>query len=220
MGLGQSSHETELDRVLPTQVIIDGGSAPMASQDVRAFNPIKSNLSLTKKRFPISLLQCSCDNWRIKLSFKLEETCHVIFTYFGEEKLHLKGIGPGEAVDVFSPSLEAKAVSVVVKVQNTDNTLNINLALLTKTKVSVTTQQASISGQLFEVENMYGLSTEKRCIICMGDEVTVAFQPCRHACMCSDCADNLSSRDLRKCPVCRAHATGLIKLSISNNQKR
>ncbi|RKP18840.1 hypothetical protein ROZALSC1DRAFT_22837 [Rozella allomycis CSF55] len=47
------------------------------------------------------------------------------------------------------------------------------------------------------------LGTTRECIICMSEEKSVIVLPCRHLCLCGDCAEQLRSQS-HKCPICRS----------------
>jgi len=38
------------------------------------------------------------------------------------------------------------------------------------------------------------------CVVCQGNEKSVVLLPCRHVCLCKDCANNDNIVD---CPLCR-----------------
>ena len=48
------------------------------------------------------------------------------------------------------------------------------------------------------------------CIVCMDDERSILFLPCRHVACCTACADAL-----RKCPVCRQRIDERLRIAIS-----
>ena len=53
----------------------------------------------------------------------------------------------------------------------------------------------------FIIRNELGQQKEQRlCIICQEKEKSVVLLPCRHLCLCDDCA---SHEDLQQCPLCR-----------------
>ena len=86
--------------------------------------------------------------------------------------------------------------------------------------VEVRKKGAVIGGQLLELENIYGLAgTQSVCLICMQSEVTVALAPCRHACLCEECASEFARISRTVCPICRVQATGLMRLSLTNPPK-
>jgi hypothetical protein len=49
------------------------------------------------------------------------------------------------------------------------------------------------------------------CVICLTDPRSVVVYPCRHACMCYDCAQALPAQN-NKCPICRRPAKMMILL--------
>eukprot|EP00668_Euglena_longa_P011994 GGOE01014417.1.p1 GENE.GGOE01014417.1~~GGOE01014417.1.p1 ORF type:complete len:334 (+),score=59.07 GGOE01014417.1:90-1091(+) len=49
------------------------------------------------------------------------------------------------------------------------------------------------------------------CVICMVNDRDTTVMPCRHMCLCSDCADALR-RQTNKCPICRAPIECLMTL--------
>ena len=48
-----------------------------------------------------------------------------------------------------------------------------------------------------------------KCLICCSEDSTVVAFPCRHCCMCHECAERFSTMTTH-CPVCRATVTELI----------
>ncbi|KHJ75646.1 zinc finger, C3HC4 type [Oesophagostomum dentatum] len=49
------------------------------------------------------------------------------------------------------------------------------------------------------------------CIICMSDIRDTVILPCRHLCICNNCADTLRYK-LNNCPICRSPFRALIQL--------
>ncbi len=45
-------------------------------------------------------------------------------------------------------------------------------------------------------------ASTRECVACLSDEKDTIILPCRHMCLCSDCAENLRGR-ASKCPMCR-----------------
>ncbi|KAL3101145.1 hypothetical protein niasHS_001605 [Heterodera schachtii] len=45
--------------------------------------------------------------------------------------------------------------------------------------------------------------TENRCLICLTNERQIVFKPCRHFCVCRECAKVIEQNEKPKCPVCR-----------------
>ena len=56
---------------------------------------------------------------------------------------------------------------------------------------------------------------DRLCVICLVNERNTTVLPCRHMCMCDECAQELR-KQTHKCPICRIHvrsrpATGVIE---------
>jgi len=51
------------------------------------------------------------------------------------------------------------------------------------------------------------------CAVCLTGPVTVGFLPCRHVCVCDECASVTMISSSNHCPICRVTVTGQIKLS-------
>jgi hypothetical protein len=45
------------------------------------------------------------------------------------------------------------------------------------------------------------------CVVCFERENDYAFMPCRHKCVCKQCAQSVA-QSYKKCPICRASITG------------
>ena len=46
------------------------------------------------------------------------------------------------------------------------------------------------------------LANTRDCVICLADEKNTVVLPCRHMCLCQDCAEVLRNQS-SKCPICR-----------------
>lgn len=49
---------------------------------------------------------------------------------------------------------------------------------------------------------MLAKKSVKYCVVCFEKENSFAFQPCRHKCVCKECAQNLINKT-KICPICR-----------------
>lgn len=54
------------------------------------------------------------------------------------------------------------------------------------------------------------------CLICCSQTATVVAFPCRHCCMCRECAERFATLS-NHCPVCRAPVTELIECTVDEN---
>lgn len=68
-------------------------------------------------------------------------------------------------------------------------------------------------------KNVQGVATtatpeqeeERNCVICMVNARDTTVLPCRHMCMCHDCAHELR-KQTSKCPICRNHVESLLHI--------
>ncbi|XP_024020192.1 probable E3 ubiquitin-protein ligase LUL4 [Morus notabilis] len=105
----------------------------------------------------------------------------------------------------------------------------ITQAVLDETKdsqyqVRVIKQILWIDEVRYELCELYGIGNSdksgfddsepgKECVICMMEPKNTAVLPCRHMCMCSDCAKALRARS-NKCPICRQLIQELIVINV------
>ena len=68
---------------------------------------------------------------------------------------------------------------------------------------------------MLEQENMTELDSGSECVICMTNRKDTTVLPCRHMCMCSECADALRHRT-NKCPICRNPIESLLHIKMQN----
>lgn len=59
---------------------------------------------------------------------------------------------------------------------------------------------------LKEQQTLIAKKSTKWCVVCFSKENTYAFMPCRHKCVCRDCAKAVYDRN-KKCPICRQAIT-------------
>ncbi|KAK4802746.1 hypothetical protein SAY86_000949 [Trapa natans] len=98
------------------------------------------------------------------------------------------------------PSLSQITKAVIVK----DNVGNF--------QVKVIEQILWIGGVRYELRDIYGISNAnegskdsdsgKKCIICLTEPSDTVVFPCRHMCLCGECAQELRFR-ANNCPICR-----------------
>lgn len=110
--------------------------------------------------------------------------------------------------DVESIALN-KLKAITFHFENMDSTIKENFTIKFPDK-SITHRSYEINGRLFDLNMVYGgeksdASSSSRsvsCVICLGDDCNTTVLPCRHMCLCQDCAKNLVSGG-SKCPICR-----------------
>ncbi|WOK95983.1 putative E3 ubiquitin-protein ligase LUL4 [Canna indica] len=98
-------------------------------------------------------------------------------------------------------------------------------------KVKVVNQILYVDGERYELQEIFGLvssvETEvngeedadmgKECVICLSEPRDTAVLPCRHMCMCSECAKALRLQS-NKCPICRQPVEQLMGIKVNNTE--
>ncbi|WKX97875.1 hypothetical protein Q1695_013512 [Nippostrongylus brasiliensis] len=84
-------------------------------------------------------------------------------------------------------------------------------------------QKIACDGVIYLLQEMFGIENKEvaadgssddcglECIICMSDIRDTVILPCRHLCICNNCADTLRYK-LNNCPICRSPFRALIQL--------
>ncbi|CAD6187327.1 unnamed protein product [Caenorhabditis auriculariae] len=83
-------------------------------------------------------------------------------------------------------------------------------------------QKIASDGVVYLLQEIFGIENKENhisdgddcgleCIICMSDVRDTVILPCRHLCICSNCADTLRYK-LNNCPICRSPFRALIRL--------
>lgn len=93
--------------------------------------------------------------------------------------------------------------------------------------VQVIKQKIWVKGVSYELQEIYGMEQNKsqstvapaedgdgrECVICMSNERDTTVLPCRHMCMCQECAAALKTQT-NKCPICRMEIESLLHIKI------
>lgn len=76
------------------------------------------------------------------------------------------------------------------------------------------TRTVLIGDRVVDLHDVYGLAEIRECVVCLCDQSDTSILPCRHLCVCRECADRLMQARPgdRKCPVCRALVVNLLTL--------
>ncbi|KAJ1428780.1 Zinc finger, RING-type [Sesbania bispinosa] len=96
-------------------------------------------------------------------------------------------------------------------------------------QIKVVRQILWIDGVRYELRELYGIGSSaatdfddsdpgKECVICMTEPKVTAVLPCRHMCMCSECAKALRLQS-NKCPICRQSIEELIEIKMNNGDQ-
>lgn len=96
-------------------------------------------------------------------------------------------------------------------------------------QVKVIKQILCVDGVRYELQELYGIENSaepefddddpgKECVICMSEPKDTAVLPCRHMCMCSECAKVLRFQTNR-CPICRQPVERLIEIKMKRGNQ-
>lgn len=70
--------------------------------------------------------------------------------------------------------------------------------------VKVLKQKFTVTGRSFELYELFGADNEgNECIVCMTLPKDTSVLPCRHLCLCKECANVLRVQHNSRCPICR-----------------
>ncbi|KAF5191768.1 E3 ubiquitin ligase protein [Thalictrum thalictroides] len=86
-----------------------------------------------------------------------------------------------------------------------------------------------VDGVRYELREIYGIAKSeetsfddsdggKECVICMSEPKDTAVLPCRHMCLCSECAKELRLQT-NKCPICRQPIEQLIEIRVNKDDQ-
>lgn len=92
--------------------------------------------------------------------------------------------------------------------------------------VRVVKQILWVNGMRYELQEIYGIGNSaegeldandpgKECVICLSEPRDTTVLPCRHMCMCSECAKVLRFQTNR-CPICRQPVERLLEIKVNN----
>lgn len=83
-------------------------------------------------------------------------------------------------------------------------------------------QKAIIENQTYILYEIFGMDEEQgqvNCVICMTELKNTIVLPCRHMCLCHNCAETLKHQSV-KCPMCRGSVKALLKIDVRNNKNQ
>eukprot|EP01023_Acetabularia_acetabulum_P034122 TRINITY_DN3203_c0_g1_i2.p1 TRINITY_DN3203_c0_g1~~TRINITY_DN3203_c0_g1_i2.p1 ORF type:complete len:378 (-),score=61.72 TRINITY_DN3203_c0_g1_i2:1364-2497(-) len=139
----------------------------------------------------------------------------------------LEELLPGESLPKW---VQAQTTYAVLR-QDNDNT--------ERWQVQVVKQKIWVSGSAYVLQDLYGieggvspsshqnqsgneaddLDSGRECVICLTALRDTAVLPCRHFCMCQDCAKEVYKTS-RQCPICRIKAGSLLQIRMENKHKK
>ncbi|KAK4537947.1 hypothetical protein CDCA_CDCA15G3972 [Cyanidium caldarium] len=113
-----------------------------------------------------------------------------------------------------------------------------SLSSVEQIAVQVVLQKILVDGTVYELQEIYGIEasstttmmattmrpgaagddTDDVCIVCMTDPRDTAVLPCRHMCLCAECAQRLRFQSNR-CPICRNVVDSLLHIRNLHTQR-
>ncbi|KAK1318043.1 putative E3 ubiquitin-protein ligase LUL4 [Acorus calamus] len=127
---------------------------------------------------------------------------------------------------VISAQASSQSLSVDEQQSQPDSAVRVQITLAVIEKkndepyrVKVIKQILWVEGERYELQELFGRSESEpeddnsgqECVICMGEPRNTAVLPCRHVCMCSECAKALVAQS-NKCPICRQPVEKLMEI--------
>ncbi|XP_057779115.1 probable E3 ubiquitin-protein ligase LOG2 [Salvia miltiorrhiza] len=109
----------------------------------------------------------------------------------------------------------------------------ITLAVFEKDReeyqVKVVKQILWVNGMRYELQEIFGIGNSlehefdgnesndpgKECVVCLSESRDTTVLPCRHMCMCRECA-NVLRFQTNRCPICRQPIERLLEIKVSN----
>lgn len=96
-------------------------------------------------------------------------------------------------------------------------------------QVRVVKQFLWVNGTKYELQEIYGIGNSvdgdfdgndpgKECVICLSELRDTTVLPCRHMCLCSECAKVLRYQTNR-CPICRQPVDRLLEIKVNNRDE-
>ncbi|KAK4419188.1 putative E3 ubiquitin-protein ligase LOG2 [Sesamum alatum] len=145
---------------------------------------------------------------------------------------HEQELSKNSDMDIYPLAVRAEALpdNQSGKPDSASTNSQITQAVFEKDKgeyhVKVVKQILWVNGMRYELQEIYGIGntveddfdrndTGKECVICLSEPRDTTVLPCRHMCMCSECAKVLRFQTNR-CPICRQPVERLLEIKIKS----
>jgi hypothetical protein len=70
--------------------------------------------------------------------------------------------------------------------------------------VKLLMQKLTVPGRTYELFELFGSDNDgNECVVCMTEAKDTSVLPCRHLCLCRECANVLRVQHNSRCPICR-----------------
>jgi E3 ubiquitin-protein ligase MGRN1 len=91
--------------------------------------------------------------------------------------------------------------------------------------VQILKQKIVVEGHdhAYDVQEIFGIANtndeeDNECVVCMSEPRDTTVMPCRHMCLCHECAESLR-KQTNKCPICRESVQSLLRINIEPDGK-
>lgn len=106
-------------------------------------------------------------------------------------------------------------------------------------EATVSCQTIAVDGKTYHLQDIYGIEDAagtvggtplpgetttgepeggRECVICMAEPRNTTVLPCRHLCMCTDCAKEMR-KESNRCPICREQITSLLTIKVNRTHR-
>ena len=209
-------------------------SVAVSKAKMNSLRSLKNN-NEEKDGFAV-VIQLECVGDQVEMQ---EEANRALFAESFVEDATLEGkerfFDPEKAFDTVDPSVQAQVTYCSAPPQFSSTTEE-NLV-----KLQVVKQHIFVNGSSYELQEIYGIDNnpsnnnsleelhnveqfqqqqeredddEVMCVVCLTEPKNTTVLPCRHMCMCSECARALRFQS-NKCPICRNPVESLLEISIA-----
>ena len=82
----------------------------------------------------------------------------------------------------------------------------------------VVRQVFTLNGVENLLQDLFGMETQEgssECVVCLAEKKEVAIIPCRHVCLCTKCAELITTQQSSNCPMCRGPVQSYMRLQVS-----
>lgn len=103
--------------------------------------------------------------------------------------------------------------SVVIKRDNNQSTPQLEVCA----RKVVLGQNCFVERELFGMSAAQSAEDDNGCVVCYGEKDT-AILPCRHMCLCHDCAAELRGKTAN-CPICRGPISSMLRIDAAQKKE-
>jgi len=164
------------------------------------------------KSYPATLSQVYTVNLKMEDLERNAEGIDRIFKVVIRIKSAGAGTGTGTKCSEFD--LEKQVTSCAIVTNGTGPTFTCITRVLSQT--------VKFNGTMYVVHDVFGQEcTEKEsdyCAVCLSEKKSTICIPCRHFCVCQECAQVLKAQS-NKCPICRSTVRTMLQVTKNSSEE-